>query len=356
MSFSNSLYYPWIEIEDDAWLRSACLYWDRIHTIVPASLAEPYTNAVSVELHAQGVLEPVRVNPGLPEIESLAPEVAAYLDSPEGRNMLDLRSVMASERINSDKLPRAIRRLIDIHPEKLPREVGHLLRASPRRGEWLQVHPAFGEFYMTLLATTIAQQRHLSLLTPSLRADLLANSARSGRRFLQPRQPRPRMKTPSGAAEGVVVDLILSHFAIAPDVSIKKLLAFRRKHSAELGHLRSKIAELAEGISVTESLEAARQHAKDIITNEVTPAVSNLKAALRGSRITTVTEGLLKVSFFSAAPTSALVAAGLAMPAALAVGATLSLIATGVLMSVSKQKLLRENPFSYLFGLQKKFE
>ncbi|UCZ56412.1 hypothetical protein LGV61_11870 [Desulfurispirillum indicum] len=38
MAFTKSLYYPWIDIPDEAWLKTAGLYWDKIQTIVPSSI------------------------------------------------------------------------------------------------------------------------------------------------------------------------------------------------------------------------------------------------------------------------------------------------------------------------------
>jgi hypothetical protein len=47
MAFTKSLYYPWIEIKDEAWLKNAFLYWDTIQTIVPESviLCAPYLSS-----------------------------------------------------------------------------------------------------------------------------------------------------------------------------------------------------------------------------------------------------------------------------------------------------------------------
>jgi len=44
MLFENALYYPTIDIKDEAWLKSAVLLWDTISTIVPESEDEPYKN------------------------------------------------------------------------------------------------------------------------------------------------------------------------------------------------------------------------------------------------------------------------------------------------------------------------
>ena len=38
--FDSALYYPTKDIHNEAWLKSAALFWDRIETIVPESEEE----------------------------------------------------------------------------------------------------------------------------------------------------------------------------------------------------------------------------------------------------------------------------------------------------------------------------
>lgn len=361
MAFTTALYYPWIDIQDERWLRTACLYWDRLKTIVPASIKRPYRTSASRELFDAGILEPLRVESGLAEIEELASDVVTYLHSQEANELLLGRAPGRRASIHIDKLPGAVRRLARLHPEKLPYELRRFLEPSHRaRNGWLEVEHKFADFYMTLLATRLAGKHALGLLTSSFAADRLANNARSGARsWAAALEARPHPRWPSPVSrelvEGILVDLVVDGFSIAPDVTLKRVLAFRKTHSAELGRLRTKIAELATAIPADAPPAAVRQRAQDLVTNEIGPALTDLRAALRGSRIKALTEGLLKISVLSAAPTSALVIAGLAVPTALAVGAGISLTAMAALLAVDKEKTLRENPFSYLLAVERTF-
>lgn len=359
MSFTKALYYPWIEIRDERWLRSACLYWDKIHTIVPASISNPYSKKVSRELEDAGVLEPLRVNSRQPEIAALTNDVLAFLDSQEASELLIGRVPGTSTPIHLDKLPRALRGISRIHNEKFSWELRHRLEELCRAdGEWLEMNDVFADYYMTLLANRLAERKGLGLLTSSFAADRLVNSARAGNRVWA----RERgFRTTNSAAlprtltEGTIVDLLIGDLSVAPSVSLKSLLAFREKYSDELGRFRTKIGELTSSAPDAESFEAARQHAHDLVVNEIRPALTDLRAALKSNRIKTMTDGLLKVSFLSAAPTSALIAAGLALPTALLVGAGISLTAATVLHSEEKKRLKRENAFTYLLALEQKF-
>ncbi len=366
MSFTNALYYPWIEVRDEKWLRTACLYWDKIHTIVPSSFEKPYSRRLSRELEDAGVLGPLKVHSRRPEIEALTSDVLAYLDTQEAAELFLRRSPGTASRIHVDKLPYALRSLSRLHNDKMSWELRErLVHIGRSHGEWLELNSEFADFYMTLLASRLAERKGYGLLTSSFAADRLANTARSGSRVWNsyPRVMPSRQSAPTpwsagmprSLVEGTLVDLVLGGLALAPNVPLKSILSFRNQHADELGRLRKKLGELASEVPEEVSFEAARQHAQDLVTNEVMPALSDLRAALKGSRIKTLTEGLLKVSFLSAAPTSGLVLAGLAVPTALLVGAGISLTATAVLYSEEKRQVKQENAFSYLLALERKF-
>lgn len=55
MLFENTLYYPTIEIMDEAWLKSAVLLWDHISIIVPESIHVPYRSPMIKLLESMGI-------------------------------------------------------------------------------------------------------------------------------------------------------------------------------------------------------------------------------------------------------------------------------------------------------------
>ncbi|MEO6889445.1 MAG: hypothetical protein ABI456_09165 [Ktedonobacteraceae bacterium] len=56
--FTRALYYPTIDIIDEAWLKTAMLYWNQILTIVPASIQHPYNTHTSRAFQDAKVLIP----------------------------------------------------------------------------------------------------------------------------------------------------------------------------------------------------------------------------------------------------------------------------------------------------------
>ena len=350
MAFTTGLYYPWIQIRDERWLATAVLYWETLRTIVPRGMPRPYRNKTSRELFDAGVLLPISVHSNDNEISGLADEVIAYLNSDAGAEMLVYRNAGRQDEIHVSKLPHRVQEVL-LHRDKLPFVVRYELgRFTRRRGDWLTVSPDFGAFYMTLLASKLSERHGLGLLTSSMTADGLATKARAGATFAAATRDHPAARV---LAEGTLAQLLIQTVSIAPDIPLKKLIRFRQKHADELGRLRSKIGELVSAIEQPRSLAAIQQYANDLVTNEVQPALNDLRGALRGSRIKFLADTLLKTSFLSAAPTSALVVAGLAVPTALAVGAAVSLVAAAALYAVDKQSTIRSNPFAYVLSLER---
>jgi hypothetical protein len=61
---SQALYYPWIDVRDEAWLKTALLYWDSVRTIVPESIDPPDSTDTGRALQDAEFLVPLRVHSG----------------------------------------------------------------------------------------------------------------------------------------------------------------------------------------------------------------------------------------------------------------------------------------------------
>ncbi|MCC6189055.1 MAG: hypothetical protein IT318_08465 [Anaerolineales bacterium] len=368
---SQALFYPWIDIRDEAWLKTALLYWDSVRTIVPESIDAPYSTDAGRALEEADFLVPLRVSSGMDEIEELTEDVLAYLGTTEGAELLIAERGGHRYDIHVEKLPYQLGRLAEIHPEKLPYEIRHVLHKlaapSERGPEWLRVDERFADFYMTLLASRLAERVGACLLTSIPAADRLAVSARLDaqlnglipwgmhrhwRRWREYEAFGPRHRMPRHLAPGMLANLAIERVGIAPDTPIDRLLEFREKHRDELAQFRTKVEQLAASVEADLPAEALRQRITDLHTREVVPAISNLKAALKGRRIRWLSDGLLKVAFLSAGSSTMLVMAGLAVPTALLAGAGISLITTGIMYNVDRRESLRENPFAYLLSVE----
>lgn len=368
----QALFYPWIDIRDESWLKTAVLYWDSVRTIVPEPIDMPYSTDTGRALEEAGFLVPLRIHSGMEEVEDLAPSVMRFFDSPEGVELLISQPGSGRNDVHLEKLPSRFRDLVEIHPEKLPYEIRRrlegLTQPSERGSEWLSVDDSFANFYMTLLATRLAERIGAGVLTSLPAADRLAGAARLDaqlngvipwgvgrpwRRWREYEAFGARRRFPRHLAPGLLAQLAIERIAVAPDTPVDRLIEFRERHSDELGSFRSKIAKIASSIEEDLPLEALRQRLEDLYDDEVRPAVSNLKEALNGQRIRSTGNGFLKVAFLSAGSSSLMVASGLAVPTALLAGAGLSLVVSSTLYNSDKRDTLRQSPFSYLLSAER---
>jgi hypothetical protein len=371
MAFTKALYYPRIEIRDDSWLKTAILYWDEITTIVPASIPRPYSSSVGQELFEARVLTPLFVHPGLPTVERLAEKVMDYLTSPETEQVLREGGVQLDEftLMHPEKLPE-IGRFIHMHPEKLPDAIRDRIKGliEGSDSDWLRVHPAFANYYMTLLASELARDAGAGLMTDLPSSDRLASVARRdcsplGLSALRDTEPywrrydrhRFRRNVPNQIAQALLADLTLSRVSISGETRIPDLLKFRDDHKPQLGRLRTKLGDLTKAVDCDLSIEALQQKVADIYSNDVAPAITEFKELLSASRIKWAVESFLKTSFLSVPTGSILLNAGLGIPHALLASAGVSLTASAVLLNHERQQEIRRNPFSYVLAAESEF-
>ncbi|MDY0301164.1 MAG: DUF6236 family protein [Trichlorobacter sp.] len=363
MAFTKSLYYPWIDIRDEVWLKTAGLYWDKIQTIVPAPIKNPYQSPTARAMQDASILSPLHVTPELEDIEELAPIVLRYLNSDEG---LQLLSGTDSEitRLHPEKLPGSLGRLSRMHPGKLAYKIEYMLRdmglSVPGDDGFLRVNNRFAEFYMTLLASRLSDSIGAGLVTSSalphnlsvkVKADASMTNL-TNRELDEFRFHRHWHRVPRELGQGLLVQLMLEKITLDPETPIEKIISYREKHASELGRFRSKVGELSSSLPNDAPFAAMQQHASDLYLNEVRPALDDLKKSLTGSRIKWLTDSWLKIAFISAGSSSMLAGMGLATANALLVGVGVSLIGSGILYNVEKAGAIRSNPYSYLMRIE----
>ncbi len=368
MAFTRALYYPRIQVPNEGWLKTAILYWEDVQTIVPASMPEPYSGTSRVLFDA-GVLSPLHVHPHMDCVERLAVKVFDYFGSTEADGVLVEGGLRQSDLIHPEKIPE-LRELVHMHPEKFPDALLHQLERlfHGREGDWIRVDRPFARFYMTLLATELAESHGIALLTDLPASDRLAVNVRLDSklgipyvRFGDPYWHRygrhwfHEHRVPGNLAPALLADLTLQKIAINPDTPVDDLLRFREGHKAELGRFRTKMAELTKSIDGELTIEALQQRVADIYANEVKPTLAEMKDCLNASKIKWVLESFLKTSMLSVPTTGTLAACGLSVPHALLAGAGISITVSAVLYNVQRREEMSRNPYSYLLAAESHF-
>ncbi len=347
LQLKDALYYPYIEIDDNRWLRTAALYWDTIATIVPDGMGA-YERGGARVLRDAGVLDPVFVDPDMPETQTAAEVALEFLHSEEGRRVLRARSPSGRRtRIHSMKFANTLAQRI--HSAKLPRAIQDILMALDGRrseGPWLRVPPSFADFYMTVLAGQFAASRGRALVTDlPAHEPFAARSARGDNHIARGR-----------LAEGLLADFTLEAVAPRANTSMKKIVAFRERHSDELGRFRAAIHALAAPAQAM-SLEALQRHASTVYSDQVRPAIADLEGRFRDCRISFGLNTVRASAFMSVSPTvlgAGLAAVGLGR-VALVAGLGLSVVLGRANYRIQQREILRGSPYSYVLAAKREF-
>lgn len=372
MAHTTALYYPWIEVRNERWLKTSILYWDKIRTIAPANLLRTYENDISRQLEDEGFLQPLYVDADFGPVKDASRDFLTFLETDQAKTLIYANEDGNHSRyIHPDKLAWKIRKFAHINPDKISYELRHLLEFDEieRRGArgWFRMYEPLAAYYMTLLASRLAAEIGASITTEQDAADGLSLVVKTGNILPNPTVRYPdarrwrRLRTefrefpPLRLAEGALATLALESIQLNPSTPLNDLLEFRKLHSAELGRFRTAIGDLASSIDTSAPIDAVRQQIWDTYKNQMEPSLEELKSALTANKVRFFSNTILKTTFLSAGSTSLLATIGLTVPQALLAGAGVSLVAMGVLYDVDRRKSFTDSPYTYLLNLQRSY-
>lgn len=347
MVSSCALYYPTIDISDEAWLKNAYLFWDGIRTIVPSSLdRKAYHNYSTQFLEGEGYLRPILITPDSSVVKNLVSKVKSYATSKEGIACLNQEVPYdVSNNPYSDE-----RAAFYLHSEKLPIVLQEMLRERVGNDGWVRVSNNFANYYMTLLANDIANERSLTLLTGS---PTLANLT-----TIRSENSVSHHFTTEGISQAAIcqtflVRMIIDGIRINPLTSLDDLKSFKEHHRDELNNFRNSLDEITS-MNIPEGMdyEGMVQAVKDIYERKVILACNNLKSALKGDRINFLTD--MSSVLYTGTTTAFLnTMVDLSEPMRLLVGAGIFVTVKVVKEHASKKKIRRTSKMSYLLSINR---
>lgn len=348
MSFSKALYYPSIDINDENWLKSAILFWDEINTIVPYSIQNPYSNYTTQYLSDEGIINPIRVNPDSVYVREASEDALKFVVSTEGMEMLSY-----SDTTFSNKESLFIRRGL-IHESKmdyiLGRELRRIMKLGPNKEGYYAIDYRFVNYYMTLLAKSISENKSLAVVSNNAMNNRLINTARFDKEInysFDYSIPDITLK------QGILTNCMLDNIIISETNTLKDIVDFRKHYKDELARFRTNLSKLIEPITSVPSYEALQNQITTVYTQEFLPAYHDLQKALHGSKIRWFFDNLSKLCVFSVSTTAAPMLLGLGAPQALMLSAGISIVSSVIAYNVQKQEKLRENPYTYLLNINK---
>jgi hypothetical protein len=345
LAFKEGLYYPFIDISNEGWLKSALLYWDSLTTIVPEGFRSHRENPTSRELAAASFLNPEFVAPGMPELEQAADDSIAFLDSAEGLSLVATSRRPHSRDPDVEWHPEAI------HSRKLLDRVVNDLRSRgleiAPHGDWLRVPGWFARYYMTVLATRLARSRGQSIVTDDPAVEPLANRAVRG----------DSEKVPAAIAQGLLATMVLQTVHVNESTPVSKLLEFRDKHSRELGAFRTSIRELLKPLNGEIDLIPLQKHLATVFTDQINPSLDAIRGRLNDNRIACGYNNLQASTLFSAGATALSTALGtLALgPFGLFAGVGVSILLSLGNYQIQRRDILRGSPYSYVLQAEQHF-
>jgi hypothetical protein len=355
MALTSARYYPWQDVRDTAWLKTALLYWDEVKTVVPHKDLSPYLSRDSQEFYELGVLVPKYP-------ESWAMNIAS-------QKVEELSRSGEWSHVVGREGQRAVVALRDTYgPGSFPTWSREL---KPRLGieNWDVLDRNIATLFLTALSAIEGEYFREALVTdrPGLRA--LAESIQIGEPApealdlndtifppVSATKPRSISIDEAGAEIALGLRFTTNTVQVDPETPPRKIVSFREKYKDELGNFRTKISDLADSLSGDyPSYAAFEQAITDTYRNSFEPSVSALERALRGQGIATKL-GVLSVGSLASAPAIVTQTMG-SVGTTIGLGAAAALAVT-VQMAKSRTKtqaIRDKDPYSYVIRVRREF-
>jgi hypothetical protein len=353
MSFGTALYYPYIDIEEPCWLRSAVLFWDGLHTIVPSSIRRPYRDQDTSVLHEEGYLTPLNCDLHGDLLNDLGRRVMGFLQSPERMHRLfgeSLETPDSNALIHGDKVSRGLLdqfRMARIHPQKMSPDMRALFaNADARESNFLLVDSRFAALYMAALAARLARDIGAAPLSSELGAfgfniHTILDEVASDR---------------ESAASAAMMSVVIESLVIDASIPITRLLRFRRTHEHQLQSLANEFEKLSAEFEKVEDVREMREKAGRRYRRRVRPELERLKEALADARIGAAWAGFRNmVTLSTAAGGAAAHFLGWPTNILLGAGAFATITEVAVQSHFVGKKIRRDSPYTYLLDVQNRF-
>jgi hypothetical protein len=361
----SALYYPYIDVRDPVWLRSALLYWDDIYTIVPRAIETPYETEDTKICAKEGQLHPLYCD-DYPEVikrlSDRALELVNQLDTPlpftvevgeAEPNLTELWDAFRSPTrvaLHRDKYGHS-----RLHPGKVSDELRYMFeRAETGSTEWMLVNPQFGDLYMAALALLLAEEQ--DDLVPVTNSGSDHGSAVYALLAESPTVQAPR--------PGRLVSLTMKNLRIDPDTRIEKIIQFKHKRRQQLAELSIKLDELSAKIKETGDPKEMARQARRIYEREVEKGMADLASELKAVSIQSTWDAFQRCMSLTVPGSTVAAAAARMLPPTWATvshaitlgsGALVTLTDVAVKNHFARRKARKDSKYTYLLDAHNRF-
>lgn len=373
-----ALYYPYIHVRDNAWLKYAALYWPKLGRVRPRDY--PTNDSALARKLADELGWLVDVSPD-PAVAAVSHPFLGLLQ----RHSASLHRRFALERIDGWAAHRwsgdhsaggnagqagegydLDQRLGYVHLAKVSEQLadqvvaaGLAVRRPGRGGMWLGMHPQLANVYTCALTERLAS---IDLLHP-VTDQPLPHVALSG--WTTDRLAEVLLGESLGSPKpGDVIDafVLMSFETVVPGnldaVPIDKIIEIRRQFGPELDAFRQHVATAVEGLTRLNDVPDAavfQAYVRDAVEGAVRSKLDDLRRKLRGLNVTPA-RALMNVKSL-APPTLVGIAANAAgVSPAVTAPAVLAATVVGVAANLRQDRraAIAESPVGYLFHVDRK--
>jgi hypothetical protein len=365
------LYYPFIHFKDDAWIKLAALYWDKMGRIVPNHYSTHDSDTVLALRSELGFIE--NFNPadasrsvGKRFYRLLANHEKALLKKYDVDNSDtwpdDLVTTTAAPAGSDPKFAYIYaeeKMWLDLRDALIMTRLAIPARNGDKR--WIGLHPKLANVYMAALAEEMANDWGFHPVTDET-INHVAVSGYSLERIAQallgdvtlirkkPRKYELESHVASIAIRSVIpVDI--------ENIEVSKIILARKKYGTELSHFQDYIHTIAENLSNLQGIEneeALKFHLDMEYQKNLEPQLNDLKKALKSIGIGTIYSAMnLEVKDVGLTPILlALLNPVIALTGAIALS-MLPVLKDG---REARQETLMGSPVSYLLHLEQNLE
>jgi hypothetical protein len=357
------LYFPFIHIRDDDWLKLAMLYWPRIYRLVPPDY----------QTHDSRTARAFRKADLLPSVEPVTQSHEFFTALLENVEALGSYST-ARARAEFDGRPsfgpppddRLDHELAWLHSMKVSFADIYRLHSAglaeygprlPGGMTWIGVHPTLAAAYMTALASEIGSSLDLQPLTDQVDLRVAApNDGIASALDLIVGRSADRHDDPAAVDEYVMLALECARPKTLGAVSAKQIIRCRKNLAAELADFRAFVETQKQELAAITSLPRGRRKLDafaDHVRDTVEAPLQRLERGLRLHKLDTV-RTMLVTGTLAAPPVAGLglEQLGVGGTVGMSVGTVAAMGAAWWQVHAARESVRAKSPLTYLLDVR----
>ncbi|MEV4079445.1 DUF6236 family protein [Nonomuraea fuscirosea] len=303
------LYYPYIHIRDDAWLKACALYWPKIVRMVPDGY--PTRDSETMKVLAGELGFDFRLTAGstqtsaaavTPHVQALLAEHGSQLAQAYGFDALGLKmhevETQWALRDTSLGITATGDSLAGVYEEQVDPRLRDELTAhglAAHIGPWVAMHPHFAWWYMSVLANHVATANQLQPVCDQIGTQAAAGlEAARAVRVLQVDDLEDDDLTAHPGAAAHTLGLYAVRLVVPDDldnIPVETIVKIRQRYAADFDAfgvaVEDRAAEIATQLSAIQDRKVVESLLRDVAFADFGRPVAELRKALKALRVDT---------------------------------------------------------------------